>query len=83
MNLYSLILTVSSSAWIGAHLVPPSIASIRSVRDTPYWLLLTLVFGPAFRDKVFGLVAGERAHGSINGIGFSSDYHDMFNNGRF
>lgn len=70
-----------SGALVAAHIVPHSIASLKVLADTPYWLLITFVLGTAVRDEVYRIVGGAKSCLPTNGIALDSSIHDMFDKG--
>lgn len=70
-----------SGALVAAHLVPHSIAALKVLADTPYWILLTFVFGPALRDDIYRIAGGAKSCLPTNGIALDSSIHDMFDKG--
>lgn len=64
-----------------AHLIPHSVAAIKSLDGTPFWLLLTICLGPDLRDQIYGIAGGPAASCSTNGLALDSNIHTLFDRG--
>lgn len=64
-----------------AHLIPHSVAAIKTMDGTPFWLLLTICLGPDLRDQIYSIVGGSASSSSTNGLSLDSNIHALFDRG--
>lgn len=64
-----------------AHLIPHSVAAIKTLDGTPFWLLLTICLGPDIRDQIYNVVGGNSSSCSTNGLSLDSNIHALFDRG--
>lgn len=64
-----------------AHLIPHSVAAIKTMDGTPFWLLLTICLGPDLRDQIYSIVGGSASSCSTNGLSLDSNIHALFDRG--
>lgn len=64
-----------------AHLIPHSVAAIKTLDGTPFWLLLTICLGPDLRDQIYNVVGGSASSSSTNGLSLDPNIHALFDRG--
>lgn len=63
-----------------AHIVPHSIVSDSNL-STSFWMLLTLILGPAMRDRFFDILGADAVYTTINSIVLTNDLHSYYDTG--
>lgn len=64
-----------------AHLVPHSLAAIKTMADTPFWSFLTIILGVPFTDFIYDIAGGRKSFGTMNGLIMETWVHGLFDKG--
>lgn len=64
-----------------AHLVPHSLAVIKTMADTPFWSFLTITLGVKHTDFIYGIAGGRKSFGTMNGLIMETWVHGLFDKG--
>lgn len=64
-----------------AHLVPHSLAAIKTMADTPFWSFLTIILGAPLTDFIYEIAGGRKSFGTMNGLIMETWVHGLFDKG--
>lgn len=64
-----------------AHLVPHSLAAIKTMADTPFWSFLTIILGAPLTDFIYDIAGGRKSFGTMNGLIMETWVHGLFDKG--
>lgn len=64
-----------------AHLVPHSLAAIKTMADTPFWSFLTIILGVKLTDFIYDIAGGRKSFGTMNGLIMETWVHGLFDKG--
>lgn len=64
-----------------AHLVPHSLAAIKTMADTPFWSFLTIILGVPLTDFIYDIAGGRKSFGTMNGLIMETWVHGLFDKG--
>lgn len=64
-----------------AHLLPHSLAAIKTMADTPFWSFLTIILGASLTDFIYDIAGGRKSFGTMNGLIMETWVHGLFDKG--